>query len=434
MLREVAHIGPHSPVQAVFSPGRRGGVPAAGWATPGQPSGDGLRSPGIPPHSEPRPGRRVEHDPSGPASRRADQPAGRGQPAPSGARPRDRRHSLARPEAGVAPHLARDGLRPGFAERRRLRLLGDAGAVPGDLSMLISLYGLMFNPATVEPQLQKMLRHLLPPAAFALIAGRVHTWSRMAATKLGLSLLISTALTLWSASTGTKSMLSALNLAYEEQEQRSFLRFQAIGLLMTLAAILGAILGLALLVLLPAVISISSASAPTPASCCSPARSPSWCCSCCRRSRCSTASARRATGALALDHAGLAGGHAAVARRLGAVLLLRQPLALRRHLWPAGRGGRRDDVVLGVGLRRAARRRAERRARAADRRTPPPARSRWAGAAPSSPTTSPTTSLRARLRTERRRRWSAPGGSSAGCGSASAARPAAAAWSTAPRR
>lgn len=49
-------------------------------------------------------------------------------------------------------------------------------------------------------------------------------------------------------------MVSALNLAYEEEERRSFLRFQAEGLLMTLGAIFGAMLGLALLVLLPAVI------------------------------------------------------------------------------------------------------------------------------------------------------------------------------------
>lgn len=123
------------------------------------------------------------------------------------------------------------------------------------ISMLISVYGLVFDPATVEPQLE-VLRDLLPPAAFSLIAGRVHMLVSQGSGALGISLLIATALALWSASAGTKSMLSALNLAYETEERRGFFRFQAIGLLMTLGGIVGAAAALGLLVLLPAVIGI----------------------------------------------------------------------------------------------------------------------------------------------------------------------------------
>jgi membrane protein len=123
------------------------------------------------------------------------------------------------------------------------------------ISMLISIYGLAFDPATVEPQLE-VLRDLLPPSVFALIAERVHTLVSHGSGELGASLLLSTGIALWSSSTGTKSMISALNLAYAEEEQRSFLRFQAVGLLMTLGAIFGAVLGIALLVLLPAVITL----------------------------------------------------------------------------------------------------------------------------------------------------------------------------------
>jgi membrane protein len=118
------------------------------------------------------------------------------------------------------------------------------------ITMLISIYGLAFDPTTVEPQLQ-VIREFLPPAAFTLIADRVHTLVSRGNATLGFSLLISTAVALWSASTGTKSLLSALNMAYEEQEDRGFLRFQAVGLLMTLCAILGAIIALTILVFLP---------------------------------------------------------------------------------------------------------------------------------------------------------------------------------------
>jgi membrane protein len=121
------------------------------------------------------------------------------------------------------------------------------------ITMLISIYGLIFDPMTVEPQLQ-VLGGLLPSAAFALIAERVHTLVSVEKATLGLNLLISTAIALWSSSTGTKSMLSALTMAYEENEQRSFLKFQATGLLMTLCGILGAVLALAILVFMPVAI------------------------------------------------------------------------------------------------------------------------------------------------------------------------------------
>lgn len=128
------------------------------------------------------------------------------------------------------------------------------------ISMLVSLYGLVFDPQTVEPQLAT-LKDLLPPAAFELIATRVHVLVSHGSDTLGVSLAISVVIALWSSATGTKSMLSALNMAYEEQEQRGFLTFQLIGLSLTLCAILGAILGLAILVGLPAAVDFLGLSA-----------------------------------------------------------------------------------------------------------------------------------------------------------------------------
>jgi membrane protein len=117
--------------------------------------------------------------------------------------------------------------------------------------MLISIYGLVFDPVTVEPQLQ-VLRHVVPPAAFALIDDRVHALVSHGAGTLSLSLLISTLLAFWSASSGTRSLLGAMNLAYGEKESRGFIRFQLTALSMTLSAIMGVIVAIALLVALPA--------------------------------------------------------------------------------------------------------------------------------------------------------------------------------------
>ena len=121
------------------------------------------------------------------------------------------------------------------------------------ISMLLSIYGLVFDLVTVEPHLV-VLQDLLPPSAYHLIEERVHELVSRPPSTLTLSLLVSTGITLWSAATGTKSILSALNLAYEEQERRSLVRFQVTAFAMTLIALLGAALGLALVVGLPGVL------------------------------------------------------------------------------------------------------------------------------------------------------------------------------------
>lgn len=119
------------------------------------------------------------------------------------------------------------------------------------ISILISIYGLVFNPLNVEPQL-RTLRELLPPATADLIAERVHHLVEQPRARLSFGLGIGTLLTFWSAATGTKSVIAALNLAYGAKERRGIIRFQLIGFGLTLSAILGAVLGIAVLVFLPA--------------------------------------------------------------------------------------------------------------------------------------------------------------------------------------
>lgn len=119
------------------------------------------------------------------------------------------------------------------------------------ISVLISIYGLAFNPWNVEPQLQ-VLRELLPPPAFELIAERVHHLVAQPRGRLSFGLGIGSAITFWSAATGTKAVIAALNLAYGARERRGILRFQLVGFGLTLSAILVAVLGIAVLVFLPA--------------------------------------------------------------------------------------------------------------------------------------------------------------------------------------
>jgi membrane protein len=123
------------------------------------------------------------------------------------------------------------------------------------LSMLISLYGLVFDPSSVAKQME-LLEGLLPPDAYTLIGRQVADLVGRPRATLGWSLGLSAAVALWSASTGTKSMIAALNLAYDEEERRSILGFQAVGLAMTFASIMGAIVTVGVLVALPQLINV----------------------------------------------------------------------------------------------------------------------------------------------------------------------------------
>jgi membrane protein len=121
------------------------------------------------------------------------------------------------------------------------------------ITILVSIYGLAFDKEAVEQQL-RLLHGILPSPAFALVADRVHELVAQPAGQLGLRLIVGSAVTFYSAVTGTKSLLSALNVAYNVNEERGYLVFQLLTMGITLGAMVGVVLGIALLVFAPVVI------------------------------------------------------------------------------------------------------------------------------------------------------------------------------------
>ena len=160
--------------------------------------------------------------------------------------------------------VAKDTLRACMTDRISLAAAGCAFyamlALFPAISMLISVVGMVLNPVTAEQQLA-VLSGLLPPPVFNLISDRVHQLVTQTGGNLSAHLLFSFVLTFWSSSTGSKSVLSAVNVAYDVTEQRPFLRFQAIGLSMTLVAVLCAVLAIGVLVVLPTAINFLGLSA-----------------------------------------------------------------------------------------------------------------------------------------------------------------------------
>ncbi len=127
------------------------------------------------------------------------------------------------------------------------------------MSVVISVYGLLFDPHSVLPHLE-ILRDLLPPPAFGLIEDRVMQLVARQGGPLTMGLTIGFLISFWSSASAAKAMLSALNVAYDVTEPRPFLENQLIGLLSTLGAVICAVLAIGVLLVLPAAIGFSGMS------------------------------------------------------------------------------------------------------------------------------------------------------------------------------
>jgi membrane protein len=125
------------------------------------------------------------------------------------------------------------------------------------MSVLISLYGLLFDPTAIEHQLAAV-EDVLPAAVFQLVAQRLHDLVSQPAATLSWGVVIGLLIALWSASAGTKALMYALNVAYEEHEKRGLLRFNLTALFFTLCGVAGVAISLALIVALPPVLQLET--------------------------------------------------------------------------------------------------------------------------------------------------------------------------------
>lgn len=118
------------------------------------------------------------------------------------------------------------------------------------LSLLVSLYGLIADPADVSRQLAAM-QAVLPPGGVALVESNLRALIDSPAPSLGLGVAVSALLGLWSAMRGARSLIVACNRIYHRQERRGFLAIQGVSLALTLFGLLYATISILLLVLVP---------------------------------------------------------------------------------------------------------------------------------------------------------------------------------------
>jgi len=121
------------------------------------------------------------------------------------------------------------------------------------LSALVSVYSLFADPATIQDQVS-MLSSFVPGGGMDIIGEQLTRLSQQGNATLGVTFVVSLAIALWSANAGMKALFEAMNVAYDEQEERGFVKLTIISLAFTLAAVAGAILFIGVVVLLPIVL------------------------------------------------------------------------------------------------------------------------------------------------------------------------------------
>jgi membrane protein len=121
------------------------------------------------------------------------------------------------------------------------------------LTVLVSLYGIFAAPESISGHLD-MLGTFLPESAMSVIGEQATRIARSDQTQLSLAGLAGGLIALWSANAAMKALIDTLNLVYGTNEERGFLKLNAVTLLFTISAILGVMVLFAVVAAVPVIL------------------------------------------------------------------------------------------------------------------------------------------------------------------------------------
>src|SRR5215203_313760 len=206
---------------------------------------------------------RVPAPPGTRAERRQDHGPSNSAPPSSGAgRERDRGREATTP-TDIPAKGWKDILWRTYEEINKDRILAVAAGVTfyallalfPAIAALVSIYGLFADPATIQDHLNS-LSGVLPSGALEIIGEQVKRISSQGGGALGFAFLFGLGISLWSANAGMKAVLDALNVAYGEEEKRSFVQLNLRSLAFTLGIIVFIVVAIGAIVIIPIVLNL----------------------------------------------------------------------------------------------------------------------------------------------------------------------------------
>jgi len=129
---------------------------------------------------------------------------------------------------------------------------GVLAVFPG-LIALVAIYGLVFDPVDVERQVGAVAGAIPGPAS-EVLTERLKALVSTPPSRLSIGLVISLVVTLFTASSGTKVLIEAVNVAFDERETRGFFSQRLLAVLMALAIVSFLLVSIAVVAFLPPVL------------------------------------------------------------------------------------------------------------------------------------------------------------------------------------
>ena len=125
------------------------------------------------------------------------------------------------------------------------------------IAALVSIAGLILDPADIAGQLETVVG-MLPPEAASILQDQVTKVAGGSQSGTGFVALFGLAVALYGAMKGVLTLIEGLNIAYDEDETRGMVRLYLTALAITTCAILGTAAGIALMVLLPSLVALAN--------------------------------------------------------------------------------------------------------------------------------------------------------------------------------
>jgi membrane protein len=119
------------------------------------------------------------------------------------------------------------------------------------IGAFVSLYGLFSNVEDARQQVVR-LAGVLPEGGVSVLSDQMILLAKTPHVGLGVTFLMGLLISIWSANAGVKAIISGLNIAYEEREERNFVRLNLVSLGFTFSAILFALIAAAAVAVAPA--------------------------------------------------------------------------------------------------------------------------------------------------------------------------------------
>ena len=118
------------------------------------------------------------------------------------------------------------------------------------LAAVLSLYGMFASPEQAASQVEA-LAGVLPQQAADIMREQLQNITRQQGSALGFGAIAALLLALWSARKGMVALMTATNIAYDEREERGFIKQLLVSLGFTVGAVVGFVLVIALAIAAP---------------------------------------------------------------------------------------------------------------------------------------------------------------------------------------